>query len=91
MIAASSIGALGASAVREPMLYDRITLAPGGAAVAQLRYEEAATTTPGCDMTMATVLRIIPPNQYSSLTVPFANQVCAGVSVAIFQVWPVVK
>lgn len=91
VIAANVAKSLGASAVREPGDSDQVTLASGGKAVAQLRYTEAATTTPGCDMTMATELRIIPPNQSSALTVPFKNQVCASDSVVIFQVWPVTK
>jgi hypothetical protein len=91
VIAANAVKSLGASAVREPGDKDRVTLAPGGKVVAQLRYAEAATTTPGCDIVMATELRIIPPNQSSVLTVPFKNQVCASVSVAIFQVWPVTR
>ena len=88
VIAANISGNLGASAVREAGTANRITLAPGSSAEAQLAYHDAKTTTPGCDIVMATELKVIAPDQRDSLIIPFSNQVCASASVALFYIWP---
>jgi hypothetical protein len=89
VIAADMTGDLGASAVRAMATPAKVTLTPGSTATAQLQYKEAATTEMGCDITMASELKIIPPDQGTSETVPFSNQVCASDMVSILNIWPV--
>jgi len=83
VIAANAAGYVGDSAVRTGPAGTRITLPPASDVTATLRYVEAATTTPGCDIVTATTLSIIPPDQALPLTVPFINQVCGNSSVPI--------
>jgi hypothetical protein len=89
VVAANAGGDLGAPATREHGIANAIILTPGSSAQAQVRYAEAATTTPGCDIANATELSVIPPDQVTPLVVPFDDQVCASDSVTLFQVWPV--
>lgn len=89
VVAAGMNGDLGAPAVRTSAMHSQITLKPGGSASAQLAYHDARTTEMGCNITEATELKIIPPNRYDPLTVPFINQVCTSTMVPVLDISPV--
>jgi Protein of unknown function (DUF4232) len=89
VVAAGMNGDLGASAVREAANFSTVTVTPGAKVSAQLAYKDAKTTEMGCNMAQASELKIIPPNRFDSLTVPFNGQVCSSMTVPVLYIWPV--
>ena len=80
---------IGAAADRVSAETPKVVLSPGATADATLSIAEAGNyPSSSCSMKPATALRVYPPDQTASLTIPFRSQGCARSSVKLLHIKP---
>ena len=79
---------VGAPAAHTPGTVTLIVLSPGGLGQAQLGISEASNFGAACGLTGVDGLKVFPPNQTASLTVPHNDQACSNTSDVTLHVGP---
>jgi hypothetical protein len=85
---------VGAPAGWAPPAPQRVRIAAGGTAYAQLRYSDVITSGSGpkpCDATLTAGFRVFPPGQQKGKVVPFPLSACTKTNVVYMTTGPVQK